>query len=65
MKYDMELTLRTETDTYAKQSFTLAVRDALSFNDAKKELLCQINEMPLELRNINRHTINCIFGEKE
>ncbi len=65
MKYDMELTLRTELDTYAKQSFTLAVRDAQSFYDAKEELLCQLAEMPEELHRINKHTIDCIFREEE
>ncbi len=65
MKYDMELTLRTELDTYAKQSFTLKARDRPSFSDALNHLQCQIDGMPEELRRINRHTLDCIFGEEE
>jgi len=65
MKYDLTLTLKTEVDTYAKQSFTLAVRDAPSFEDALAEIECKINLLPLELRLLNKHTIECIFGEKE
>jgi len=67
MKYDLTLTLKTEVDTYAKQSFTLAVRDGSSFKDALDELRCNIEVLPSELQVINKHTIGCIFriGEKE
>jgi len=62
MKYDLTLTLKTEVDTYAKQSFTLTGRDAPSFEHALAEIECKINLLPLELRLLNKHTIECIFG---
>lgn len=63
--YDMELTLRTEVDTYAKQSFTLSAHGVSSFSEALELLRCQLDLMPRELIVINKHTIECIFGERE
>jgi len=65
MTVDVAVTLRTELDTYAKQSFSIAFREVEDFDTAMRMLKCAIEDLPDELQKINEHTIACIFDKEE
>ena len=65
MKVDVAITLRTELDTYAKQSFSIAFREVEDFDAAMRMLKVAIEDLPDEIQRINEHTIACIFDKKE
>ena len=63
MKYEMELNLRTEIDTYAKQYFRIHVGSDESMDKVREELICNIKLLDAEMIALNKHTLRCVFGD--